>query len=183
MAVSNKIIRNPLTGQLIRFISTPRETGGELLEMESTFSPHSKEPPPHYHPKHAEDFSVIHGEITVRIKDRIIKLKEGEGLHIPKNAIHSMWNSSDKKAVVNWKVKPALNFDNFLEITMGLASKGKTGKDGKPGFLQSVLLADKFSDVFRLPKPSFRLQKLIFKILTPVAYLSGYRSYYKEFVD
>jgi quercetin dioxygenase-like cupin family protein len=183
MAVANKIIRNPHTGQLIRFISTPKETGGEFLEMESTFNPRSKEPPPHYHPKHAEDFSVILGEITVRLNNKVIRLAEGKSLHIPKNTVHSMWNSSDKKTVISWKAKPALNFDNFLEITMGLAASGKTGPDGKPVFLQSILLADKYSDVYRLSNPSFIIQKILFKILTPVAYLSGYRSTYKDYID
>lgn len=151
--------------------------------MESTFSPWSKEPPPHYHPKHAEDIKVISGEITVRLKDRIIKLKEEQSLHIPKNTVHAVWNSTGKKAVVNWRVRPALNFDNFLEVSMGLAADGKIRKNGMPGLLHTLLLEQWFSDVFRLPKPLSTVQKILFKLLSPIACLSGLRSAYKHYID
>ena len=183
MAFANKTIRNPKTGQEIKFLITGKNNGGELLEMESTFSPFSKEPPPHYHPIHVEDFTVLSGQLTVRIDGQFSVLKKGDKLHIPKNKVHSMWNDSKEITIVNWKARPALNFDHFLETATGLAISGKTNKDGKPGFLQSVMMANEYSDVFRLSSPPYAIQKILFTLLTPIGYLFGYRGTYKEFLD
>ena len=183
MAFQNKIIRNSKTGQDIRFLQTAKETNGELLEMESTFSEYSKEPAPHYHPYQEENFTVLSGELTIRMNGELKVLKQGESIHIPRNKAHSMWNNSPVKTVVNWKVQPAMNTDQLLETATGLANNGKTNNNGMPNILQVALMANKFSDVFRLASPPFALQKIVFSILSPLAYVCGYRSSYKEYID
>src|SRR3712207_2629864 len=126
MAFQNKTIRNPQTGQEIKFLLTGKETKGQLLHMQTTYQEHSKEPAAHYHPNQEEDFKVLEGELTVRVNAQVKILKKGDSLHIPCNTVHSMWNAAESKAVVDWQVRPALNTDYFFETTMGLASEGKT---------------------------------------------------------
>src|SRR5262252_10073188 len=109
MAYQNKQIQNPIARMSIRFLQTSKDTNGKLLEMEATYSPHSIEPAPHYHPHQEEDFTIVSGEMTVRMNGQLKILKAGDQLHVPKNTVHSMWNnSSETTAVVNWKVTPAL---------------------------------------------------------------------------
>jgi quercetin dioxygenase-like cupin family protein len=183
MAYKGKIICNQKTGQQITFLQTSKDTGGELLEMESLFQPGSKEPVPHYHPLQEEDFMVLEGEITVRMKDKLHILKQGDCLHIHANQVHSMWNHSQMVARVTWKVRPALDTEYFLETGIGIANKKKTNEEGMPGILQVALLANKFSNVFRIAKPKFAIQKIVFFLLSPFALLAGYRSTYREFID
>lgn len=183
MAFRNKTIFNKKTGQGIKFLQTGRDTEGKLLEMEAIFNAHSKEPAPHYHPRQEEFFTVISGELTVKIDGQIKVLQAGDTLYIPVNKVHSMWNNSPRSAVVNWKVSPALNTDQFLETAIGLANHGKTNEDGMPNILQVALLANKYHGVFRLAKPSFAVQKVVFTLLTPFAYVLGYRSSYKTYID
>jgi len=183
MAYPNKVIRNTKTGQDIRFIKTGKETNGELLEMEASFAPNSVEPVAHYHPLQAEDFTVMEGALTVRLNGKVSLLKVGETLHIPPKAVHAMWNSSGKKALVNWKVKPALHTDQLLETGVGLANDTNTTEKGMPGMLQMALLAQRYSREYRLAKPSYLLQRLLFGVLSPFAYLAGYRSTYKKYID
>ncbi len=183
MAYQNKIIRNPKTQQEIKFLQTACDTDGELLEMESTYSIHSPEPPPHYHPQQAEDFTIVSGEMTVRMNGQIRVLKQGDTLHVPANTVHSMWNNTGQKAVVNWKVRPALDTEHFFETFTGLAIDGKTNETGMPPLLQVALLVTKYDHVFRLAKPPFPVQKILFLLLTPFAYLSGYRSVYRKYLD
>jgi quercetin dioxygenase-like cupin family protein len=183
MAFKNKIIRNPKTRQDIRFLQTSGDTGGRLLEMESTYHELSKEPAAHYHPYQDEDFLLVSGELTVRMDGVLRTLRSGETIHIPKNKIHSMWNSSNGKTVVNWRVQPALQTEYFLETVMGLAGDGKTNDEGMPGILQVSLLATHFSDTFRLASPPFLLQKVLFTLLTPFAYFAGYRPKYKRYIN
>lgn len=183
MAYKNKLITNPKTGQSIKFIQTYRDSDGKQLEMESTFQPFSKEPPPHYHPHQVEDFVVLEGELMVRMDGRITTYAVNDSFHVPANKVHSMWNGSSKKTVVNWKVKPALNAENLFEVIAGLANDSKTNDDGVPGLLQLVLTANKFSNVFRAAKPPYMVQKILFLIITPISYLLGYRPSYKKYLD
>ncbi len=183
MAYKNKTISNPKTRHDIRFLQTAKDTGGKLLEMEATYHDHSKEPAAHYHPCQAEDFTVLSGELTVRIDGQLKVLKQGDTLHIPANKVHSMWNNSDEKTTVNWKVMPAMNTEYLLETANGLASDGKTNDNGMPNILQVALMANKYTDVFRLAKPPFVVQKILFIALTPLAYLAGYKPTYKQYLD
>ena len=183
MAHKDKIIRNPQTGQDIRFIQTGSDNDGELLEMESTYNEYSKAPPAHYHPYQIEDFTVIQGELTVRMDGQIQVFHEGDTLHIPRNKVHAMWNNSNEKTIVNWKVQPAMNTAQLLETFMGLASDGKADKEGRPPILQSALTLNKHASVFRLAKPPYPVQKVVFTALSPIAYLLGYRPTYKKYLD
>ena len=180
MAYKNKIT-NPVTGQDFKFLQTSQDTGGALLEMVSTYHSQSKEPPPHYHPYQEEDFIVMEGELTVRTEGKLCKLIAGDRLHIGKKQVHSMWNATDQKTVINWKTRPALDTEYLLETITGLACDGKTDKDGRPNILQVALMTNKYSDSFRLAKPSYVIQKLVFGLLTPVAYLAGYKPSYEMY--
>jgi quercetin dioxygenase-like cupin family protein len=183
MAYTGKVIDNKKTGQRITFIQTSDDTGGELLEMESLFQPHSTEPVPHYHPFQEEYFTILEGEITVRINGQLQVLKQGDQLHLKKAQVHSMWNLSDRTARVNWKVVPASDTEYFLENGIGIANHKKTNEQGMPGLLQIALLAKRFSHVYRIAKPPYAIQKILFTILSPFAYVVGHRPCYKEFVD
>jgi quercetin dioxygenase-like cupin family protein len=183
MAYSNKVISNPRSGQDIRFIKTAKDTNGTYLEMVTTYHAKSIKPILHYHPNQIEDFKVISGEVTVDINGAERILKAGDTLHISRNTAHAMWNTSDEKTVVNWKVQPAMNTENLLENAMGLAADNRSGRNGQPNLFQTVLLANHFTNVYRVSKPPFVIQKIIFTILTPFAYLLGYKPYYPKYID
>jgi quercetin dioxygenase-like cupin family protein len=183
MAFKNKIILNPKTRNEIKFLQTSKDSDGKILEMESTYFANSKEPPPHYHPYQEEDFTILSGGISMRINGRINILKQGESIHIPANTVHSMWNNSDNKTIVNWKVRPAMETEFMLETLIGLAKDGKTNEEGVPELLQISLTANKFSNVLRLDNPPFILQKIIFTLLSPLSIALGYRATYSKYID
>lgn len=183
MAFPGKIIQNSKTGQDIRFLQTSQSTDGQLLEMESTYQAHSSEPAPHYHPFQTEEFTVLVGELTVRLGTEPRVLKPGDVLHIPPNQVHSMWNNSGAPTVVNWKVRPALNTENLLETVNGLINDGQTNAQGMPKLLQVVLLARHFASVFRLASPPWGVPNVVFSLLAPLARLCGYRPFYDRYID
>ncbi|WP_205780557.1 hypothetical protein [Mucilaginibacter limnophilus] len=71
----------------------------------------------------------------------------------------------------------------MFETTWGLAADGKVNKNGMPNILQVALTLSKYSDIFRTVKPSYVTQKIVFGILSPIAYLLGYRATYKKYID
>jgi quercetin dioxygenase-like cupin family protein len=183
MAYKNKTLTNPHTGHTIKFLQTSKDTGGRLLEVEGSYPSRSIIPPPHYHPYQEEDFLIIKGQMTLRMDGKIMILRAGDSLHIPPNTPHSMWNNSGTEAIVNWKIQPALDTEYFFETTVGLAVDSKLKENGRPKLFESVLMVNRFSKVFRLSKPPYFVQKIVFAILTPLAYLLGYRPAYKKYFD
>ena len=182
MAYKNKRIENPQTGQSIRFLQTAADTEGELLEMETTYRAGSREPVPHYHPYQEERFRVLHGELAVRIEGEVKIFRAGESIHIAVNTDHSMWNPSGRETMVNWIVTPALDTEYLLETGMGLAADGKTNKNGMPSILQVALIANRFRNVYRLSKPSYPIQRVLFTVLEPIARIAGYKATYEKYI-
>jgi quercetin dioxygenase-like cupin family protein len=150
MAVTGKTIRNTKTGQMLKFITTSKDSNGKILEMIATYNPHSKEPPPHYHPRQDEQFLILEGEMCVRMNGKVTTFKKGDTIDIPKGTIHSMWNNSGDKAVIHWNVTPALKTEYFLEALMELSNTNQTNNDGKPSFWMSLQLVFKYRNEFRL---------------------------------
>lgn len=183
MAYKGKVLSNPLTGQDIVFLQTSRDTGGRLLEMESIYAPFSREPVAHYHPSQDEDFEVLEGQLTVKMGGRTQVYKMGERFFVPRGTVHSMWNASGSTTVVNWQVRPAMQTEFLLETSHGLIRDGKTNTRGMPGLLQVALLMNKFSNEFRIAKPPFAVQKVVFGVLTPFAFLAGKKAVYKKYID
>lgn len=183
MAIPGKVIHNSLTRQSIRFIKTSQDTDGQLLEMESVYLAQSREPAPHYHPKQEEDFLVLEGELTVVLDGQLMLLKAGDRLHIPAGVHHAMWNSSNTNTIINWQVRPALKTEYFLETVYGLAADGKTNRKGMPVLWQVAATGRYFDNEFRLSKPGFGVQKLVFGLMAPIAYVFGYRGLYKRYID
>jgi quercetin dioxygenase-like cupin family protein len=183
MAFKNKEIYNSKTGQGIKFLQTRADTNGEVLEMESFYNSFSKEPPAHYHPYQVEDFIVLEGELTVKVNGQLKILKQGDTLHIEPNVVHAMWNNSENKTIVNWKVQPALDTEYLLETTTALAEDNKTDENGRPPILQIAVMMHVFSDVFRLARPSYTILKIVFAMITPLSYLFGYRATYQKYLN
>lgn len=166
MAFKGKVIHNAKTGQTLEFVTTAADGDGMLLEMISTYRPHSTRPPAHYHPFQDEHFTVLEGELTVRLNDETVILEKGYSIGIPKHVVHSMWNASGSKTIVQWKVMPALKTEFFLEALMDLSNHDKTGDSGKPPLSEMARLAQSYSREFRLAKPPYVIQKLFFRFLS-----------------
>ena len=126
---------------------------------------------------------MISGQLMVRMNGQITVYKKNESFHVPANEVHSMWNGSGETTVVNWKVKPALDTENLLETISGLANDGRTNANGVPNLLQTVMIAKKYSLVFRAASPPYFLQRVAFILITPISYLLGYRPYHKKYLD
>ena len=80
-------------------------------------------------------------------------------------------------------MRPARDTEQLLKTGMALANKGKVKKNGMPAFLQSVVIANRFDGVMRLAKPPFIIQKIVFVVLLPFAWLLGYRAIDKDYMD
>lgn len=180
MARKGEILENPVTGQRIIFRNTSADTDGALLEVESVYTkPTPARPPVHYHPGQEERFEVLAGELHVLIGGEGSTLGEGETLLISPGTTHSMWAESEGVRV-NWQTRPALKTEAFFETISGISRDAKTGAKGAPNLLQAAVIAQAYADEFRLARPPWPVQRVLFAVLAPLGRLLGYRAGYPE---
>lgn len=111
MARRGLTLTDPTSGQKITFLQTAADTGGALLEMETTYVDRGGKPPMHRHPAQAERFEVLDGELRVRLGRKRRTLRAGDVLEVPARTAHAMHGS----ARARWEVRPALETERFLE--------------------------------------------------------------------
>lgn len=183
MAYAGKKISNPLSGQDIFFIQTHNDTNGSLLEMQTVYHAQSQEPPAHYHPLQSEKFTVLSGRLNIKINNILTILQTGDSVLVPANTSHAMWNAHKEPTIVNWRTEPAMQTEYFFETVFGVAADGKSTASGMPNVLQISLLMKSYSNIIRLARPSYLVQKIIFSLLRPVALLLGYKSNYERYIN
>ncbi|WP_214226068.1 cupin domain-containing protein [Pedobacter sp. B4-66] len=180
MSLNNKEIANRVTGQVIRFIQTAKDTNGELLEMESLYPLFSKEPPVHFHPHQEEYFKVLKGELTVRIGNESRIYRSGATIKIKPGVRHSMWNEGLMDALVNWKVYPAMDTEHFLTTLTQLANTGKTNDTGVPPLPILVFLLKKYNQTFRLAKIPMGVLTVMSILFKPLFKVHNYKNKFNQ---
>lgn len=89
------------------------ETGGELLEVESTWSSGGDLPTTHCHPSQDEHFEVVAGKLRVLVDGMERVLTPGDVLDVPRGTVHAM-AAADGAAKAIWQTRPALDTEAFF---------------------------------------------------------------------
>ena len=134
-------LRNPFTGQTIRFL----EETDELLVMESTYQPGGAPAPPHFHPAQDERFTVLEGSVRAATGSEAMVLVEGDRLTIPAGMPHEFGGSANEAGTVRWEVRPPLRTREFFERLFGALNAVSEGREEEHPFD----VAD-YEDVFRV---------------------------------
>ena len=147
------------------------------------FTVNSPRPPAHYHPSQEEHFEFLNGTLHTEIGGQRRTYEAGDRFTVPIGTHHWMHNTSSEFGKVIWQVRPAMKTETFFKTLWGLAIDGKTNNNGVPNILQIAVLFREYDREFRLSKPPYPLQKILFYILAPLGRLSGYRAKYDEYSE
>ena len=178
MARAGEVLENPVSGQRLVFRETSMETGGELLRVEAVYTtPTRSRPPVHYHPHQEERFEVLSGTLRAVVDGEERSYGAGEAFTVPPGTPHEMW-SEEEGVRLDWQTRPALRTEGFFETVWGLARDGETDESGRPGLLQAAVIARAYADEFRIAKPPWPVQRVVYGVLDPVGRLLGYRAVY-----
>jgi hypothetical protein len=94
--------------------------------------------------------------------------------------VHSFRNAGDTCARFRCEVRPALQFERFLETMFALAADDKTNKKGMPNPIRLAVIANAhFADV-RLPHVPAFLQKAALASGSAFGRLAGFRPTYER---
>jgi len=175
-----EVWENPVTGERATILERPWDNPEGRVTAELTARVGSRVVGEHRHPALVERFTVLEGELTVKINGQTSILRQGESAVIEASVWHDWWNATSRDVRVRVEVTPGLRFAHLIETFFGLARLGHTDRTGMPYPLQLALSAQEFSDVivFRSPPPA--VQRAIFGALAPVARWRGYRATYPQ---
>jgi quercetin dioxygenase-like cupin family protein len=179
MAFPGKIIVHPFTGEKIEFLETGSSTDGKLLKMRISTPPGIGTPFSHYHLNQQEEFRIESGQLEFVVEKKKIELKEGDYLKIPVRQNHTYKNKSEQSAIKIVELKPAGNFEFFVENMVGLAEDGKTNKNGIPNPIQMMMLQYE-TEIYiaNIPRP---IQFVLWKIAELIGRWIGLKPYYDKY--
>jgi mannose-6-phosphate isomerase-like protein (cupin superfamily) len=172
-------IENPVTGETITFLKTAAETEGELVEIEVTVEPDGAVAAAHVHPFQSERFEVLEGTLEFRRGRAKVVAGPGEVVTVPAGTAHSFRNAGETVARFRCEVRPALQFERFLETMFGLAADGKTNRKGMPSPLRLAVIANAHFDDVRLPHVPAFAQKAALATGAVVGRLFGFAPTYE----
>jgi quercetin dioxygenase-like cupin family protein len=168
-------LENPVTGEILIFHRTSRETDGEAVLVETIVRPDGFVAAAHLHPHQTERFEVLEGRLGLRVGDEELVVEAGEVAVVEPGTPHRFWNAGETEARFLCEVRPALEFESLIETMFGLAAEGKTNRQGMPNPLRLAVIARSHFDTVRLPFPPAWLQRLGLALGAPLGRLLGYR--------
>ena len=174
MIRSGDVLHNPVTGELIRFVTAAADTGGEYVVVDVVVEPNGRVAAAHLHPYQTETFEVLEGEVSFKVGGKKIVAKAGETIVAEPGTAHTFWNSGASDARFRCEVRPALQFERLIETMFSLAQEGKTNKKGMPNPFRLAVIANAHFDDVRLPLVPQWLQKLGLAMGAPVGRAMGY---------
>jgi quercetin dioxygenase-like cupin family protein len=178
MIHSGDTLANPVTGEVIRFVETAADTGGEYVLIEVVVRPDGFVAAAHVHPYQTETFEILEGEVTFKAGSETIVARAGDTVRVDPGTPHKFWNDGETDARFRTEVRPALQFESLIETMFALANDGKTNRKGMPNPLRLAVIANAHFDVVRLPFPPAWMQKLGLVLGAPLGRLVGYKPTY-----
>jgi quercetin dioxygenase-like cupin family protein len=169
-------LENPVTGEVLIFHRTARDTGGEAVLVETTVRPDGFVAAAHVHPHQSERFEVVEGRLGLWAGEKEQLLGPGEVATVAPGTPHRFWNAGDDEARFLCEVRPALEFESLIETMFTLAAEGKTNRKGMPNPLRLAVIARSHFDTVRLPFPPASLQRAALVVGAPLGRLLGYRA-------
>lgn len=102
---------------------------------------------------------------------------EGEEVTIEAGTPHTWTNADDAQLHLTVRFQPGLQTEASLCDLATLAQRGEVRANGAPSLLQVAALYDAYGyDLLHLASPPIRLQKVMFRALTPLASGLDYRA-------
>jgi quercetin dioxygenase-like cupin family protein len=172
-------IESPVTGEVLIFRKTSRDTGGEYVLVETVLRPGASVAAAHSHPYQSESFHVLEGRLGMKIGRQKVELEAGAGVTVLPRTAHKFWNAGEGEARFTCEVRPAGAFEQLIETMFSLAADGKTSKKGMPNPLRLAVIARHHFDDVRLPVIPHVLQRVGLALGAPLGRVVGYREVYE----
>lgn len=176
MGERSDVIEIPRTGEKFVFLRRPRDTQGEVFEIEffvREFAVVAARP--HIHATAEERVEVIAGTAHMRVGREQQNVGPGETVVIPAGMVHSLRGQDEEFLRFRMQMRPSMKTETMFETLIGLHRDGKSLTNP----LQAVVIAREH-DTY-LGGPPIWLQKPPIALLAAFGRLLGYRARYEKY--
>ncbi len=176
MGEHSDVIEIPRTGEKFVFLKRPRDTNGELFEIEFLVREFALAAArPHIHTDTEERVEVIAGTARMRRGQEEQSVGPGETVVIPPGMVHFLRREGEDFLHFRLQFRPPMKVETLFETLVGLHRDGKNFRHP----LQTVVLAREH-DTY-LGGPPIWLQKPLFAALASIGRLCRYRARYEKY--
>jgi mannose-6-phosphate isomerase-like protein (cupin superfamily) len=176
MGERSDVIEIPRTGERVVFLKRPRDTSGELLEIEFFVREFALAAArPHIHTNTEERVEVIAGTARMRRGREEQSVGPGETVVIPPGMVHFLRREGEEFLHFRLQFRPPMKVETLFETLVGLHRDGKNFRHP----LQTVVMAREH-DTY-LGGPPIWLQKPLIAALASIGRLLGYRGRYEKY--
>ena len=95
------------TGEVLTVLRNGASTGGAAFEVEAVLPPRLSGPPAHRHRSGSEEFTVLDGELRVRLGRERRVLGPGGAVTVPPGVVHAFANPTDRPVRIRTVETPA----------------------------------------------------------------------------
>ena len=129
---AGEVWENPVTRERATILELPHWNPEGRVTAELTALVGARVVGEHLHPALVERFTVLEGELTLKLDGETGILREGETAVVEAGAWHDWWNAGDHDARARVEITPGERFAHMIETLFGLARLGHTNAKGMP---------------------------------------------------
>ena len=159
MAQPGDVVEVPSLGIRFEIRRTTEETGGELVEFDVVGRPRGFITVPHVHPGQTERHEVIEGSLLMKIGGLERLLGPGEVVETPAGTPHRHRSGGDGPSRVRVQVRPAAEWEAWLERFAALDREGQYLRGGWPRPVASARMVLDFGQEGHSAGPPLRVQQ------------------------
>ena len=174
MIATGDRLENPITGEVLIFHRTSRDTDGQAVVVETIVRPGGFVAGARVHPHQTERFEVLDGRLGLRVGGEEMVVGPGEVAAVEPGTPHKFWNAGEVDARFVCEVRPALEFESLIETMFTLAAEGETNGKGMPNPFSLAVIARAHFETVRLPFPPAWMQRVALALGAPLGRLLGY---------
>ncbi len=156
-----------------------QENGNVYCSLQ--IDPFADGPPPHVHTTFDETFQVKNGSLSVWVDGKVVRVQPGDTLFVPRGTPHRPFNETADTINVKGEVAFPEKFAYHLLQVYGIMDDNPAIVKSPKMILQMSLLWSRGFDSYVGDGPPVAMQKVVGFLLTPMARMIGYKSYYKQY--
>ncbi|GAB3236208.1 cupin domain-containing protein [Algoriphagus aestuariicola] len=138
-------------------------------------------PPPHIHSTFDEVFEVVNGKLSIWVDGENREIGPGEKLTVPKGTPHKPYNPTSETIRTKGTIAFPERFAYHLPQVYGILEEDPELAYSPGMLLQMAMFTTSGFDSYIADGPPVVVQKIIGFIVTPLARILGYKSYYPKY--
>ena len=166
-------IEAPTMGMRITCRENSAGSQGGVLSFDLWMRGGATPPPMHVHPRQEERITVISGSVRSRSggSDRV--LSPGDTIVSPPGEPHTVGPAGNEDVEMAAELRPALNYERFIECSFALDRAGYINAKGRGNPLRMATAGPREAEFF-VPRVPVGLQRTVLAAMERLAHRIGY---------